>query len=285
MSSSLVSQTGKSMERRQGITLTPRLGLAWWRDSTSSRNGRDASGEAVERDQGKTCELLTGIPELNENKASASTAQQWDAKPIEINGQDEIVPITFLAHGDYIIGGDGNKIRRWRVKDGKEVGQPMDAGDYVHSIAVSRDGRWIVYGTGRAEWWCGMRRATKKRASSKDMRMRCTRSTPHPTRRELRADRMTGLSVSGRDQPASNSSTPWNTGAGWPRSNSHPTDNSSPPPHTCASPFGSTTVAMAVFSLTVQSRSARSPISPSPGSVTASSCLCCHVMARFTVST
>lgn len=147
MSSSLVSQTGKSMERRQGITLTPRLGLAWWRDSTSSRNGRDASGEAVERDQGKTCELLTGIPELNENKASASTAQQWDAKPIEINGQDEIVPITFLAHGDYIIGGDGNKIRRWRVKDGKEVGQPMDAGSVVRSIATSRDGKWIVGGT------------------------------------------------------------------------------------------------------------------------------------------
>ena len=44
-------------------------------------------------------------------------------------------------------GGDEGKIRRWRVEDGMEVGTPIDVGSWVCSIAVSRDGKWIVSGT------------------------------------------------------------------------------------------------------------------------------------------
>ena len=48
-------------------------------------------------------------------------------------------------------GGDEGKIRRWRTEDGKEVGTPMDAGSAVYNLAVSRDGKWIVSGTGSGE--------------------------------------------------------------------------------------------------------------------------------------
>ena len=65
--------------------------------------------------------------------------------PIEIGGID-VGPVAFIGDAGYIVGGDGNKIRRWQVNDGKEVGRRMDAGSRVCSIAVSRDGKWIAYG-------------------------------------------------------------------------------------------------------------------------------------------
>ncbi|KAF8555339.1 WD40 repeat-like protein [Imleria badia] len=45
-------------------------------------------------------------------------------------------------------GGKQGRIRRWQVEDGKEVGTPMDAGRTVGALAVSRDGKWVVSGTG-----------------------------------------------------------------------------------------------------------------------------------------
>ena len=67
-------------------------------------------------------------------------------KPIEIGGISA-GPVAFVGDAGYIVGGDYNKIRRWQVHDGKGVGQPMYGGDYVSSIAVSREGKWIVCGT------------------------------------------------------------------------------------------------------------------------------------------
>ena len=73
-------------------------------------------------------------------------------KPVEIDAQYNADSVAFLADGEHIIGGGENRrIRRWRVKDGKEVGTPMYAGRPVTSIAVSRDGKWIVSGTDRGE--------------------------------------------------------------------------------------------------------------------------------------
>ena len=55
--------------------------------------------------------------------------------------------VAFLADGKHVLSGSREgKIRRWRVEDGKEVGTPMDAGSAVLSIAVSRDGKWVVSG-------------------------------------------------------------------------------------------------------------------------------------------
>ncbi|KAF8554789.1 WD40 repeat-like protein, partial [Imleria badia] len=56
--------------------------------------------------------------------------------------------VAFLVDGKHVVsGGREGKIRRWRVEDGEEVGMPMDAGNSVCNIAVSRDGKWIVSGT------------------------------------------------------------------------------------------------------------------------------------------
>ena len=67
-------------------------------------------------------------------------------KLIEIGSINE-GPIVFVGDAGYIVGGDHNKIRRWQANNGEEVGRPMDGGDFISSIAVSRDGKWIVSAT------------------------------------------------------------------------------------------------------------------------------------------
>ena len=88
-------------------------------------------------------EILTGSLESSEVQPSA--------KIIEIDGRARIWSVVFSVDEKHVVsGGDGKRIRRWRVKDGMEVGTPMDAGSTVFSIAVSRDGKWIVSGTVRS---------------------------------------------------------------------------------------------------------------------------------------
>ena len=71
--------------------------------------------------------------------------------PIEVDGGHDEIPIAFVGNAGYIVGGDGNKIRCWRVNDGREDGQLIDVESDVHSIVVSRDGKWIVGGTGSGQ--------------------------------------------------------------------------------------------------------------------------------------
>ena len=79
----------------------------------------------------------------------SSSAQQKEAKPIEIDGRGKIYSVAFLADEKHVLsGGEEGKIRCWRVEDGREVGTPMDAGSIIFNIAVSRDGKRIVSGTG-----------------------------------------------------------------------------------------------------------------------------------------
>ena len=70
-------------------------------------------------------------------------------KPIEIGST--FGSVAFVGDAGYIVGGDGSKIRRWRVNDGTEIGQPMAAGNVVRSIAASRDCKWFVGGTGMSQ--------------------------------------------------------------------------------------------------------------------------------------
>ena len=85
----------------------------------------------------------------------SAKGQSKTAKLIEIDGKYEWNSIAFVGEAGYIVGGDGKKIRRWKVNDGKEVGKPMNVGYIIHSIAASRDGKWIVSGTrsGQAAVW------------------------------------------------------------------------------------------------------------------------------------
>ena len=77
-------------------------------------------------------------------------------KIIDINARDNTWSVAFLIDGKHVVsGGDGGKIRRWRVEDGLEVGTPMDTGSQVCNIAVSRNGKWIICGTkgGLVQLW------------------------------------------------------------------------------------------------------------------------------------
>ena len=87
--------------------------------------------------------LLTGSIESSEVRPSG--------KSIKIDGRGRISTVAFLVDGKHVVSGDENgKIRRWRIEDGMQVGTSMDAGFWVRSIAVSRDGKWIVCGTLRS---------------------------------------------------------------------------------------------------------------------------------------
>ena len=91
--------------------------------------------------------LVTRTQESRE-KLLSSTLYPKEAKTIEIDGQESIRSVAFLADGRHVVtGGLEGKIRRWRVKDGKEVGWPMDVQDTISNIAVSPDGKWVVGGT------------------------------------------------------------------------------------------------------------------------------------------
>ncbi|KAG9309793.1 quinon protein alcohol dehydrogenase-like superfamily [Chiua virens] len=65
---------------------------------------------------------------------------------IEIDGQECIYSVAFLADGRHILGGGyERKIRCWEADNGNEVmGTPMLVGGSVHDIAVSSDGKWIA---------------------------------------------------------------------------------------------------------------------------------------------
>ena len=109
------------MGQREGAILTRRQVSALWGDRPSSGNGHE--GVASVEGQRKTTKL------------------------IEIKGEYGDIPVAFVGDAGYIVGGDGDEIRRWQVNDGKEAGQPVNAGSEVCSIAASRDGKWIVCGT------------------------------------------------------------------------------------------------------------------------------------------
>ena len=97
---------------------------------------------------GRLKELLTGTQEPRKNLSSSSTVNLKEVKTIEIDGEDSIRSVALLVGGSHVVtGGVEGQIRRWRVKDGKEAGTPVNARATVSNIAVSPDGKWVVGGT------------------------------------------------------------------------------------------------------------------------------------------
>ena len=67
---------------------------------------------------------------------------------IEINSQRTIYSVLFTGHGNQVLGGGAEGLlRRWRVGDGSEDGEPIQT-DWaeVFSSALSPDNRWLVCG-------------------------------------------------------------------------------------------------------------------------------------------
>jgi WD40 repeat protein len=72
------------------------------------------------------------------------TVGQERSTPIEIDG-GEISAVTFGANGEYLVSGDDEGLRVWRVQDGKQMAT-TEAWE-VLCVAVSKDGGWIAAGT------------------------------------------------------------------------------------------------------------------------------------------
>lgn len=72
------------------------------------------------------------------------TVGQERAPPIEINAGSQMRAMAFTGNGEFLVSGDKEGVRVWRVADNQQVGT-MKARD-VRSVAVSKDGRWIAAG-------------------------------------------------------------------------------------------------------------------------------------------
>ena len=59
----------------------------------------------------------------------------------------EIRALLFSANGEYLVSGDGEWVRVWRIENGKQMAR-MEA-ELVNCLAVSKDGLWISAGTER----------------------------------------------------------------------------------------------------------------------------------------
>ena len=73
-------------------------------------------------------------------------------RTIEIIGSTQkICSVVFAEDGKQVLsGGDEGMLRRWRVDDGQEVGEPIRVeGAEVYAAAVSPDGKWLVAGLRR----------------------------------------------------------------------------------------------------------------------------------------
>lgn len=72
------------------------------------------------------------------------TVGQERAPQTEINTGSQIRAMVFTADGEFLVTGDKEAVRAWRLEDNQLIGT-MKAKD-VRSIAVSKDNRWIAAG-------------------------------------------------------------------------------------------------------------------------------------------
>lgn len=159
--------------KTQGSTQS--LGVPNNQSRASSRDSHYQNEAVTKERKSKSIDIAaqTETQESDQSKSSSRIVQLREGNAIEIDRRENIYSVAFLVDGKHVVsGGLESKIRRWQVEDGNEVGAPMDAGgDSVWSIAVSRDGSWIVAGTsnGRVLVWD----AAQSQADSEMTEIRC----------------------------------------------------------------------------------------------------------------
>ena len=77
------------------------------------------------------------------------TAVQEHFLPTGIDVGSTVRALTFSANGEYLVSGDGNGVRVWRVENGEQVAN-MKTGT-VNCLAASKDWKWIAAGTNNGE--------------------------------------------------------------------------------------------------------------------------------------
>ncbi|KIN95948.1 hypothetical protein M404DRAFT_164563, partial [Pisolithus tinctorius Marx 270] len=60
--------------------------------------------------------------------------------------QNGVCAVAFAGKGQVVGGCSNGEVRRWKIEDGQQQGPTMKASDWVCSVVVSQDGRWIVTG-------------------------------------------------------------------------------------------------------------------------------------------
>ncbi|KAG9312481.1 WD40-repeat-containing domain protein [Chiua virens] len=129
--------------------LRPRRLPAAKNDGSTSHGAEQVEGKSIP-DQGRGTEGTTSKQaQTSREDGPAATNQRIvrETTRIENDEEHDIYSVVFLGDGKHAVsGGKGGRIRQWRVEDGQEDGTPMNAGNVVFDIAVSRDGKWIVSG-------------------------------------------------------------------------------------------------------------------------------------------
>ena len=74
-----------------------------------------------------------------------TVGQERSAPTVFDTGQN-VWALTFTASGEYFLSSQEEKVRVWRVKDGKQVAR-MEATHYVYSLAALKNVKWIAAGT------------------------------------------------------------------------------------------------------------------------------------------
>ena len=64
-------------------------------------------------------------------------------------GSGEMRGLAFSANGEYLVGGDEEMVRVWRMEDGRKMARMI--APFVNCVALSEDGRWIAAGTAWGE--------------------------------------------------------------------------------------------------------------------------------------
>ena len=89
--------------------------------------------------------LVRWLPPSTLYMTTPATTGNGQESLIEIDANRELRAVAVAANGEYLVSGDTDGVRVWRVEDGENLAT-MEA-PYVRCIAVSKDGKWIAAGT------------------------------------------------------------------------------------------------------------------------------------------
>ncbi|KAG2351000.1 hypothetical protein BDR05DRAFT_57108 [Suillus weaverae] len=75
---------------------------------------------------------------------------KFSSPPGEHHEYKHVSCISYSSDGKQMISGSNDKtIRRWDLREGKEIKEAREVCDDLYAVGVSGDGRWVVTAAGR----------------------------------------------------------------------------------------------------------------------------------------